>query len=269
MRETHIILQAKTENCRMEVWINGVPVLYLGPGHGDNVIGQPLAEYVVKGKNRLQVVLNPGPTPAEVTSGSRTLPTAGIRAGVQILRALTGSIAGQGGEHVGGVVRQFPPEMPTASFPLTIEEQFQVWEAPESWSWQQGMYLRLTPETQIQVEQTLHIIRRALELGDPDPIIELAGPYLGDRDLAFETAPDLQVAQFDLAISSLGYGDWKWVLPPRNEWSLRLCGDGRLLDCIAADWHPLLRTEPNEDGEVLYFHTLLGHLNGAWQLVRG
>ncbi len=62
---THgIIIEALTQKCAVEIYLNGIPVGLCGIGTSKK-FSRPVHEFLIDGENELAVLVNPGPSPAQ------------------------------------------------------------------------------------------------------------------------------------------------------------------------------------------------------------
>lgn len=65
-----IVLEAETTDCTIEIYLNDIPVGLCGIG-GSRALNRPIHEYLLDGENEINVLVNPGDSPARAYQFSR------------------------------------------------------------------------------------------------------------------------------------------------------------------------------------------------------
>ncbi|MEZ4455203.1 MAG: hypothetical protein R2882_01445 [Gemmatimonadales bacterium] len=95
-------------------------------------------------------------------------------------------------------------------------------------------------------------------------------PSLQETARAYELSPDVGVGWALRAVVAESRNQPHWSFPgvPRDQWDLRLVAGGRMVECIAADWEPILRSAADDEGNAFDIPLYLGRLGGRLQVLR-
>lgn len=132
------------------------------------------------------------------------------------------------------------------------------------WSWQQAPRLRADDTLRAEALRVARRVREALLDGDPAPVVDAVSVCMA------EYAAAVPGRSHDALVSELIA--WVRQNPARPTWDmepidparvdLRLCADGRLVECLDIDGNPLVRSTPQEHGIVIPYPLLLGRHEG-------
>jgi hypothetical protein len=260
-------------NCRAELYLNGIPV-------GRRQAGQlpefsvSVQQFLIDGKNLLELVINPDSTPSLARSGSADSVMAGGRAEARLVRYPEGVYPGDPQGKVlikvswGGENRSV--EKNPAGYPLVVSRTADLGPQFGRWCWQDAPRLTLDPATRDSIAAVIRTVREALAKGDPDPIVELSRISYEEGARAYPATTSAWLEGRFRKFLARAAQKPGWCIDPvdPSDWDLRLVADGRLVECLARDWRPIVRTKPLPDDEPYEFPMLLGRIDGKWRIVR-
>lgn len=177
--------------------------------------------------------------------GLAALPS--MRAQARLARYPVGAVAGKGqGETILEVSWNAHREFRT----LRQEEQpFPKW-VPGSGDlgpmfgplhWQKFSPLTLDPETIASLKKFALQIRDEIETGQPEGILAISREKYTEVARAYGLDKNERAGVFRNVLKDHSSDeDGLFQTPETDEWSFRLCADGRLVECIAKDWTPLI-----------------------------
>ena len=262
-------LELRVTACRAEVWLNDIPMGRCQPGLG---AGQAwLAHsYLVDGPNKLEILIEPGTTPATCRTPEqalRSLPGAAAQA--RLVRYPEGAITGSDeGEVVLSTSWTDLPE--PVQFPhSSVEEKDLGPIAGHRWAWQDCPPLDPLDGDRAALVDAIQGIHEAFTAGEGASIVQLAAPYFSDQVLATPAwaRSDLEADLRRDVAANVGREDWVKPFTP-DDCSLRLCADGRLVECLDHTWQPLIGTKPQPDGDEYPLPLFLGKHDGAVKIIR-
>jgi hypothetical protein len=270
MASDWIVVEARVSGCAAEVYVNDIPVAQVGLGQARSV-ALPVNQYVVKGENALLLVVNPGAAPASAREPrEEPLRAGGATAVATLSRYRKGAVSGDGSGTVLATAswagradnepEPFPQEV-TASAEVPLELG--------PWAWPTADELALDDETSGRVAGVIDVVRSGLEAGDVSSFLELGTRGLREIARAYDDSPDEGVTTLREAVQhSRGAPHWKFPPLPRETWSLRLVAGNRMVECIARDWEPIVRSETDADENSFSMPMLVGRLGGEWVILR-
>ena len=146
----------------------------------------------------------------------------------------------------------------------TRELAFQSPLGPAQWAWERCDPLDVGPLTVRDALGFVETLQTAYRAGDPAPILDASAPKIADLAIAF---PNHTPATLQSAIAT-SVSDWRpGPSPAPVQFAPRLCGDGRMFDCLASDGHPYVR-RVNEGGDPTYLRLMIGRMSGRWHVIR-
>ncbi len=268
------VLECKASNCKAEFYLNDFPLATRGEAWG-HFFGAPVNEYILPGINTLTLVIGPGESPGLALRGpenGRQRLSAHPQAHVSArLCTYPGGaiVGGPDGKELIAIQWHAEGDAPLF-FPLvravttTIESPF------GPWPWQEFEPVNLDGDTQAEIAEFVQQLHLAFAGAMPEPFIEASAhrfadversSYLPDGDRRGEAETMLPKIMEDLT----------WDMQPLESLppDLRLCAAGHMVELIAMDWKPLLRSVPEQISDaVYYFDMLIGKTEGAWVIVR-
>lgn len=290
------VLEARVGGCEAEVWLNDVPIIRRGDQLGVQYGGQ-VNQFVRDGLNELAIVVHPGPVPAEALLGpggarlrrpGRTPPpppdeplpqgvtaqaedpSAPPEAWARLARYPRGAVVGGPDAEPLLEVRWTADPHQLGFYPRVVTRRADLGPIAGGWVWEEATrHEAITPALEEEVLSLLEEVRAGLERGDPEPFLARSQLRLAElaRAYGFDVAAKEQQIRAGTALDAekVGYG-----LEPlrRDQLSLRLCGEGRLIEVIGADWLPALRELPRGEEGQAAFGMFVAQLEGRWEIVR-
>lgn len=275
--ERLLALKLDAVACEAEAWLNGVPVARVDAARPRAVV--PVHEYTLAGPNRLELVVHPRPAampaPAPVpASGAAAAPRRFVADGraaahLHVLLPRAGHAIDEASAR--GLARlSWAPEAGQAGeAPVSLVEDVALPVNFARWRWADAPPVEATPVLQRQAVALLQGLALALSEGDAESFVgaarlrteELAAAYGHGADAATRRLREhLRALHAD---SSLAFAP----LEADGLWLRRLAG-GRLLECLAPDGGPALRTAPDAAGRIHSFPMRLAAVEGRLYVLR-
>lgn len=266
MPEHIVALDVEVRGCQAVLLLNGIPVTRMGGDNGTLANGIPVQQFVLDGANELEVVVNPGPTPSRMRQPAGLLDAKDARISVKAMQYRRGTIAGEGGGEE--LARVNWGGVPAAAFPLSLKAHFQLRRSWGPYAWESAPPLGAAGGLRAEIEPLLRRLAADFLKGEVDVYEELAATCLRETDQAYgrEEGDTLSSLSKGVLVASCD-DDWALVPLQQVKWDLNLCAGGRMVDCVAEDWHPILRSVEIE-GSTSYFPAKLARLNGQLRIVR-
>jgi hypothetical protein len=162
------------------------------------------------------------------------------------------------------------PGRPPRPLPLTSAGAFQSADARGAWAWQGAPAGGPpTPAEREQINGLLARLHRALDAGDLEAAAGLFRLKAEEQARAFGMPLDVRLAA-QRETFAVWFGQRGWGMEPIDYERLayEAQAQGRLVVVRYADGSEVLRSKPNEDGEVVSFPLVLSRVGGGWAVVR-
>lgn len=250
---TLIYLQFEVRDLDAEARVNDIP---LARGHrgAHRVIGVPLAEYLLEGPNRLELILHDDAPP-----------------GAEALARVAAFAAGETLAREGGapLARLAPALGPDAAAPLRIGAEFEpprtaLPSRPPAWA----LAARIDADAErAEAEAYALHLARLYEARDVAGLLAEFAPALETRLRAY---PAVDPAMARAGFASQFETDGAWSPEPVSPGSpvLRPAADGRLLELTGPEGRPLLRTAPPRRAPgSTELPAFIGRLDGALRVL--
>ncbi len=267
------VLEVRVENCVAEVYLNDIPIIRRGNDYGLE-FGGPVNQYMVNGLNRLEIVVDPGPVPAEAltgTAGCRQCftPDKEARAWAALSTYPKGAII-DGPDREEIVALEWKPENNRPHcFPLVCSASIDLGEIYKAWQWQSAPRLTLDDETLREVSDFVIGMHGSLAILDFERYVELSKHRNEEGDFAYQKMPGTVAQQL---LSMRGYIEddpgWGMATLKPDEFSFRLCGNDRMIECVAKSGEPVLEELADNEGSISRYPMLLSKIDGEWLIVR-
>ncbi len=285
MTNNFYVLQCTANNCRVEFYLNGIPVAIRG-GEKGHYVGVPVNQYLVDRENALSIVVSPGPKPSEAISGPNGVKSPNAPAGnalAILAKYPRGSVVGgPDGEEITSI--EWPPhddgeqddEKPEQEeqgqpdmFPLEIVRKFDMGRLFGPWEWQRAPVIDLNDETRDDIVDFLKMIGGALRQGDPEPFIQNSAVRLTEIARAYEKGPGETASIVRLGVRNDSAQPW-WGIEEIDlrKIDFRVCANRRMVDCVNKDWEPTLREFEDGEGGRGYYNMMISRIAEKWQIVR-
>lgn len=241
-----LLLRLRAVGCAAEVRINDIPVLR-APARGA-LMSLAVNEFLLEGHNQLSLEIDPAPAaldsemPARIALGASgasvrlLLPRIGRpgnESSARALAALDWAVAD--GEVVSPPIRQ----QQNIDLPLKFPR----------WRWLDMPVVEDPTTVQPVVARFIQNLALALAKGDADALVQAARLRFEELALAYQQPVAELVARWRSRIQLLHAAKaLRLLLPTLADVRVQPCAGGRLLECLAPDGEPILRTETAADG---------------------
>lgn len=136
------------------------------------------------------------------------------------------------------------------------------------YAWRSADALRAEAATFDAARRFIGDIREALMIGDTDGVLGPSTAKFDEVARAYGTTGDERRRLFRQIVDSQAPKDeWLFEDPEPGDFSLRLVGESRLIECVRPDWRPIVRQIPNPEG-VFTLPMLIGRNRGEWRIFR-
>ncbi len=137
--------------------------------------------------------------------------------------------------------------------------------------WEDAVTLRLDePTIESALEFVAHV-RDLVELGIAAPILDVSKQKFDEVARVYGISADERAAMFERLLNEESEKPhWIFETPDEDDVDLRLCADGRMIECIGKDWKSSIRGVPNPDENQFMFPMKIGRLepDGDWLIMR-
>jgi hypothetical protein len=265
-----IVLESRVVGCAAEIVVNDIPMAQIGIGMARS-IARPVNEFLVSGANELRLTVNPGSTPSAArTPGPEPRRAPGATAIATLARYAEGAVSGDGsGEVLATVSWTGRADGEPEAFPQDAVAWLDLPEGVGPWRFTSAEPLELDEATVAAVADVIELLRGGLAAGDPQPYFELGARSLQETARAYGQSADLGVETLRAVVAeSRNAPHWQFPPVPRDRWDLRLVAGGRMVECIATDWEPILRSVTDDDGNAFDIPLYLGRVGGHLVILR-
>lgn len=258
------------KNCSAEFYVNGIPIRKYDPRE-QLFTSVPAHRYLVDGVNHLELVVNPGPTPSKARDGQQEMDATGIECRARIVRGEEGAFTGDPSEVLAQV--EYRGEAGKKDvFPKVLSTRVELGPLFGRWLWQDAETLTLDAKTVDAVMQYVRIIHGAYGRGDGALIANKAKIVFDEgqrankyKDMAFSRQRFIDSLKTHSQLKG-----WKMVPLEQLIPDLRVVANGKMIEAVARDWKPLVRTQPvpEYNNDVWDYRMFLSRIGGEWVMVR-
>ncbi len=267
------VLECKVEHCTAEFYLNDIPVIRRGPDIGD-AFGGPVNHLLVDGVNCLEMVIEPGPTPAEALKGvpdSRRpeAPPENARAQAALTTYPKGAVV-EGPDREELVSMEWQAEEGTPCFfPRVCATTYDLGPVYGRWQWQDAERITLDDATLRDASDFVIGLHGSMAIGDFEPYIQSGRTRNAEFDRIYEKAPGATAGQFrNMRADCIDDPYWGMAQLSSDTFSLRLCAHDRLVECISNAWQPVLEELPDQEESIMRYPMMIGKIDGEWQILR-
>lgn len=263
-------LEVRVQSCDAEVWINGIPITLLRFDDCE-AAAVPVAQFMVRGQNRLLLAVNPGPAPGTWRQGPQWTAPEEARAEARVVSYPPGVFPGdhRGVQRLGLAWSGDGQEAGTRLAEATVDWPDDAWPAPvATWAWQTAGPLDPVAD-RAALEQFMARVHRALSESDAAFMVNLGATHLREVSAAYHQDPALEqqtIAQ--LFQAQFAVDGWQMEPLAPDQHDLRSCAGGRLVECARLDRRPALRSLPDAEGDGYAYPMLVGNIGGQLQVLR-
>jgi hypothetical protein len=264
------MLALEANLCTAEAIVNGIPVARVGPSAAPKT-QRPIHEFLRPRKNEIQLVVEPGPTPSRALQAGSELTAA-----PQMTAALTLRHMPQGSYPEDPAVKRLlqidfrPAPGSKISTPALLRGEADGPEWLPRWSWFDAKQISMSAAVVDNVARFLQQLGAALAQGNPEPYIEAARTRFEDNAAAYRGDANANRTTFRDQLKRRS-ADKQFLIEPvrRETLDLRLCGNNNVIDCVDAQWEPVLRAAKRPDGSIpLRYPTKVAFLGDRLAIVR-
>lgn len=268
--DTVIMAQLEVKDCSAELYLNGVPLIRLGE---DTVDGENRAvqQWLTRGDNTLELLVEPGPTPREARTHSKQLAKKEMTAVARLIKFREGDDGNAASGTVLAEVRfdwdiKKPDPM---TFPFSETTSTVLGSSFGPWAWESYPPMVLDEALVKEACALLDEMETAVKGGLADRIWQLTELSMRDTMRAY---PGLNEAFLRADIKEMlqVFGAEGDPTMPRDEaqHDFRLVGGGRLLELVDKDFRPSFRLKDKKRDQVVPFPTWVARVGKELRIVR-
>lgn len=242
--ERLMLLHVQAQGAPAEVSMNGLPIATLGPQGGRLCL--PVHEYALAGRNRLSMRVGPA-------AGGEAPPKPMVSQGRVAIRVVL-ALCNQGQSPVDPNARVLsqmawsPGLNEKHDWPFVFNQDVELPVTFPRWRWLDAPVIDLNDALARQALDLVQQLALDLQLGSPDSFLLAARLRTEELALAYQRPPAAWNQGIREHIQQLFEAQALTVLPPEPaDLVLRPVAQGRLVECLAADGGPALRTQPSVD----------------------
>jgi hypothetical protein len=244
--ERLMMLRLAAQGCAAEVMLNGLPVARLGASGGRLTL--PVHEYALAGRNRMSFTAGPlgvtGDAPPAMTKVSEG------RVAIKVVLALChrGQAPDDPNARILSQMSWSPGLHEKHEWPFSFSQDVELPVTFPRWRWLDAPVITVNDVLQAQVLTTLQDVALDLLRGDPESLLALTRLRTEELALAYQRTPAAWVQGMRDHIQQLFEAQALNVVPPEPDGLvLRPVAQGRLVECLAPDGGPALRTARPKD----------------------
>jgi len=246
-----LVLRLRSSGIPAEALLNGIALARTPRGGGDVCV--PVHEFVVAGANRLELVVDPPPPMAGAPGPAPTIGDGAARADAALLLPRVGHLAADTTARMLGQVAWASPEGELVRPPVVLHEELDIPVRFPRWRWLDAP--KVTDIDSLRASAAIYLQDMAIALarGDPEHMIVTARLRFEELALAYQRPPADDLARWRARVQLLhAQKALRPELPTPESLHLRLCADGRLLECLLADGLPALRCARPDGSQVFW-----------------
>lgn len=244
--ERLMLLRLQARGCAAEVSLNGLPLARVGTAGG--TVTLPVHEYAIAGRNRLSFTAGPAPLVGEAPAPQPRIGDGKV--GVKVVLALChqGQAPLDPNARVLSQLSWMPGLNERHDWPFAFGQDVDLPVSFPRWRWLDAPVLTPGPALQAQVLEFVQQLALDLQLGQPDGYLAAARLRTEELALAYQRPPAAWVQHIREHVQQLFEAGALTVLPPEPDaLLLRPVAQSRLVECLAPDGGPVLRTAPAQD----------------------
>lgn len=264
-------LRLNSSACSAEAWVNGVSVSRVDPVTC-LLDGRPVHEFLLPGKNHLALLVSPGPHPSHPMSSETPFPAPPrAYASLHLLRGPRGVLPDDPQVKVLAAIEWRPETGAIVRPPVYLEAEADLPVWLPRWSWLDATPVGLSNELNNIVFRFIGEMVIGMRKGDPSLYIQSAATRFQEVGQAYGLTADEARNNFLAQWAKINQiPGFAIQLPNREAMALRVCADGRLIECLDLQFEPMLRAEKLEaDGRVpIRYTTRLAFFGRDIRIVR-
>ena len=166
-----IYVEVNKQNCQVELYLNGIPVARALSNQ--DFASVPAHGYLVDGKNEIEMVINPGPTPSQSRTAKRELDSTGAQAVARLVKYPVGVYPGDDGGEVLGIV-EWKGQDRKEIFPKSVLAKIELGPMFGRWQWQDAEQVVLDKKTLNEISAYVKKFYAAFSASKGQEILNLA-----------------------------------------------------------------------------------------------
>lgn len=265
---TIVLAQLEVQDCTAELYVNGVPVIRITPSklHIQNVA---VEHFLVPGKNRIEVLVEPGGRPSGARLDTHFLSYRPMKAIGRLIRFPDGVPATvEHGELLAATMFDRAPGPPRL-FPVEAAAQVDLGAAHGRWEWQDAPQLKLNDALIDEAHALLERVAAILRARKTEEFWRITELQLLDVQHAYPANNEAEMRRH-LAVLMAYYekaADPVMALE-RARYDFRLVAGDRLLQLIDRDWTTSLKMRDPGDGSPVPYSIFVARIRGELRIVR-
>lgn len=248
-----LVLRVRAQGVAAEAWLNGLPLARTPRGGGDCCV--PVHEFVIAGDNRLELVIDPPPVigAAAGAASAAAYGDGAARADATLLLPRVGQVASDQTARVLAQVAWSSPDGEVYRPPVRLAQALDIPVRFPRWRWLDAPPIADVDSLRGAAATYLQDVAIALSRGDAEHLIVAAKLRFEELALAYQRPLADDLARWRARVQLLhAQKALRPELPTPESLHLRPVADGRLLECLAADGLPALRSA-RPDGSRVYW----------------
>ncbi|HET9646589.1 MAG TPA: hypothetical protein VFP68_25230 [Burkholderiaceae bacterium] len=243
--ERLLMLRLQSMGCAAQAWLNDIPMIRTPHAGGALVV--PVHEYVLEGDNDIRLVLEPTPLAA---AAPPRIAAADLAANMRLLLPRVGRVGSESSARSLAGLDLAVPEGEVYTPGLQCCQSVVLPVKFPRWRWLDVPVIPDAQSVQPIVAAFVQNLAIALAKGDADAFLQAARLRFEETALAYQQPLSDLAARWRSRVQLLHATKALKlvVLPALNDVQVVPCAGGRLLECIAPDGEPILRTEAAADG---------------------
>lgn len=261
------MLRGRASGCSAEVWINDIPVAAMGPDGGD--INLPIHEYILAGDNSVTLVIDPIFSQNSSIASTPKLAATEAYAQLRLLLPRVGELCNQDSARTLFEFGWAAAEGDVYEAPLVHTNQVMLPIKFPRWRWMDVPKIDDPGQSKAKIAAFLQRIAVAMARGEFEPLLTASQLRLEELAVAYQQPLDTVSSRFLSRLKLLhATKALKMTIPTLGDLLLRPCANGRLVQCLAMDGSPILKTLPASDGSRTAWPLRIAMVNGQCHIVR-
>jgi hypothetical protein len=261
-----LVLRLEAQGCQAEAVFNGVPLARVGAAQ--SVATLAVHEFTLAGSNEIELVVQPGPPGVAPAAAEPQLSDGHAWASLRLLLPRVGSVAHPASARTLAQLDWAPPADEVYETPLSLRQSVELPISFPRWRWLDAPAIADSPTLKADVAAYLRDVAVGLARGNPEPLIQASRLRLEDLALAYQRNLADDVARLRAHIQQLHAAmPLQPALPAAAKLLLRPVAGGRLLECLAPDGSPLLKS-PVAGGGQAAWPLRLAAIDGRFYVLR-
>ncbi|NRA39106.1 MAG: hypothetical protein HRU15_13260 [Planctomycetes bacterium] len=263
-------LECKSEEVSCDFWLNDLPVSRRGLDEAERFDGQ-INEFLIEGMNELSIEIHPAKSEPGLTAARwfDIAPSDAIIHASIMQYPYGAMIGGPDGIERMSLNWHIKDFNNGTMWPMCKTVHFDIGPGFGTMAWQEAEILDMNdPETIDGAMGLLKELHTSLECGQHNTWVDLHGQRLDESDRAYDSAEGAGRGRALRELEHEASHGRKMDLLSENTDSWRLCGEGRLIECCAADGRSNIREMAKKDGSVDHYPVFAGKFGGKWMALR-